>query len=203
MFISFEGIDFSGKSTQCSRAETWFEERGRHCMRVREPGGTAVSERIRDILLDTGHTAMDAVTEMLLFSAARSQVVRESIAPALERGLIVLADRFHDSTTAYQGYGRQIDLDDIMHVHRLAMHGVVPDLTLYFDIDPAVSERRRIALGRGADRMEQADRAFFNRVRNGYLELARREPGRILVIDGTPDPDTVFLQVTQAIQSRA
>jgi dTMP kinase len=202
MFISFEGIDCSGKTTQLTRVIAWFEAHGLPCLLVREPGGTAVSERIRALLLDPTHRGMDSTAEMFLFSAARSQLVRERILPALAAGTPVFADRFHDSTTAYQGYGRGIDLASIRHVHSLATHGCVPDLTLFFDISVEESMRRLRAAGRGADRMEDADAGFFQRVRYGYRALADEHRDRFVVIDGGAAVDVITARVRDLLQAR-
>jgi dTMP kinase len=190
-FITLEGIDFSGKSTQCGHLLAWFEARGLPTLLVREPGGTAISEQIRALLLDTRFDAMNPVSELLLFSAARAQLVRERIAPALASGISVIADRFHDSTTAYQGYGRGLDLDAIFRIHTLATDGLEPDRTLYYDISYETSLERRHARGRDADRMEAGDRRFFERVRAGYLALAERFPSRFIVVDGARDEAAV------------
>jgi dTMP kinase len=201
MFISFEGIDFSGKTTQIERLARCFEKRGEHSILVREPGGTVLSERIRTLLLDTEHHAMHAVTELLLFSAARSQLVHEIIIPALNRGEHVIADRFFDSTTAYQGFGRGLDIERILSLHDIAAHGITPDLTLFIDISVDESFRRRGAAGRAEDRMEQADIAFFERVRNGYHALAQRYPGRITILDGTQSIEALAHRIEALLPS--
>lgn len=184
MFITFEGIDFSGKSTQCARAVSHLCERGHMVDLLREPGGTDVSEAIRGVLLDTRYHGLEPAAELLLFSAARAQLVRERIRPALSEGRIVVADRFLDSTTVYQGFGRGIDLDAIGHVHALATDGLLPDLTILIDITVDESLARRTADGRSIDRMESADRDFFTRVREGYLTLAAGSASRVQVVDG-------------------
>lgn len=190
-FLTLEGIDFSGKSTQCRRIIRWFEEHGFPHLLVREPGGTSVSEAIRGLLLDPAHAGMTPGAELFLFSAARAQLVTERIRPALESGVSVIADRFFDSTTAYQGYGRGLDLDAIFRIHALATGGLEPDLTLCYDIPWEVSAERRRMRGGTLDRMEAADRAFFERVRLGYLALAERFPRRFVVIDGSADEERV------------
>lgn len=184
MFISFEGIDFSGKSTQCRLAVAHLESRGRRVHALREPGGTDVSEAIRAVLLDTRFHGLDPVAELLLFSAARAQLVRERLRPEIDGGSVIVADRFLDSTTAYQGYGRGLDRTAIGHVHALATDGLIPDLTILIDINVDVSLERRARQQRSIDRMESADHAFFIRVRNGYLELAAMHPDRFRVLDG-------------------
>jgi dTMP kinase len=199
MFITFEGIDYCGKSTQFQRALAELRKRGHECLDVREPGGTLLSEQIRSILLDNKHSSMVPESEMFLFSAARAQLVREVIAPSLSAGRIVMADRFHDSTTAYQGFGRGIPLDTIFAVHKLATAGIEPDLTLLFDISVDESWTRRAMRASRPDRMETSDRLFFERVRDGYLTLAGRFPGRFMVIDGARAIDTVSEDVMKAI----
>ncbi len=191
MFISFEGIDFSGKSTQLVLLTKWLTAKSMQFLVVREPGGTEISERIRTILLDKRLHEMDAVTEMLLFSASRSQLITDRIIPALEAGIIVIADRFFDSTTAYQGFGRGIEIDAIMTIHRLSTHGIVPDVTFFFDIDVHESIRRRRAIKSEADRIESADIAFFERVREGYRWLSKRFPDRFGVINGTEEIEQI------------
>jgi dTMP kinase len=184
MFITFEGIDFSGKSTQCARAVAHLGARGHEVDLLREPGGTEVSEAIRGVLLDTRYHGLEPVAELLLFSAARAQLVRERIRPALAQGCIVVADRFLDSTTVYQGFGRGIDRAAIGHIHAIATDGLLPDLTILIDIPVEESLARRAADGRSIDRMESADSTFFTRVREGYLTLASESAGRVQVVDG-------------------
>ncbi len=184
MFITFEGIDCSGKSTQIDLLIRRLRNQQRRVLLVREPGGTEISERIRALLLDVQHGEMDASTELLLFSASRSQLVIERIQPALERGDIVIADRFHDSTTAYQGYGRGIDIEAIRHIHTIATHGLIPDISFFMDISVQESLKRRSARMGSIDRMETADTAFFERVRKGYLHIASTAPSRFRIIDG-------------------
>ncbi len=199
-FITFEGIDSSGKSTQCTRTRAWLEKHDIPHLFVREPGGTAVSERVRDILLDREHHALRPVAELLLFSAARAQLIGEVIRPALARGTSIIADRFLDSTTAYQGHGRGIDLSSIAEVHRLATGGLLPDITFLLDIDVAESRRRRAAQGRDDDRMEAADEEFFARVATGYRSMAAAEPGRITLFDGRDNPDAIFDRIERILR---
>ncbi len=200
LFISFEGIDFSGKSTQCRRVLDWLRARGQSVVFVREPGGTPISERIRALLLDRTYGEMCPESELFLFSAARAQLVRETITPALAAGSNVVADRFHDSTTAYQGYGRGIDLQILHGIHNLAINETKPDLTFYFDIDYEESRRRFALLGRADDRMEASDRAFFNRVRDGYRSLAAAEPRRFAIMDGRSAPDDITDHITSILE---
>jgi dTMP kinase len=201
MFISFEGIDLSGKTTQCRLLEEWLASQNLKYISVREPGGTSISEQIRAMLLDLSHAAMDPVTELLLFSAARSQLIVEKIFPALQSGVIVLADRFHDSTTAYQGYGRGLPLESIRHMHALATHGIAPDVTFFFDLDYEETARRRAQRLESDDRMEAAGRDFFTKVRSGYLAIAEREAERFVVIDAMKSREDISLLIRQKIGS--
>jgi len=189
MLVSFEGIDGSGKSTQVAIARDRLVAAGFGVEVVREPGGTAVSERVRDILLD-GSLHVEPLAELLLFSAARAQLVAERIRPLMARGFVVLCDRFYDSTTAYQGGGRGLaDPRWLDSFHGLVTGGLVPDRTYLVQVDPAIARTRRT--GRAADRMEQAGDAFLDRVASAYRALAEAHPERILVVDGSGDPEAV------------
>jgi dTMP kinase len=202
MFITFEGIDFSGKSTQIALLRQRLEDVGRETLIVREPGGTAISEHIRALLLDPSVENMDPVSEFLLFSASRSQLVREVILPALDRGMLVIADRFFDSSTAYQGYGRGLNLDDLLRVHHLASHGITPDLTLFIDIPVAESFVRRARRSGDIDRMERADEDFYQRVRDGYLQIASSSHDRFLVLDGERPIEDIAAQIWNVVDAR-
>lgn len=183
MLITFEGIDGSGKSTQIALLEARLLASGRKVLSLREPGGTEVSERIRAILLDK-ELDVSPVAELLLFSAARAQIVRERIIPALDADVTVLLDRFYDSTTAYQGAGRDVASPDwIASLHQLATQGVVPDRTVWIDIPLEVARERQS--GQMLDRMEEADLDFFERIHDCYEELTRNEPERFVRVDGT------------------
>ena len=200
MFISFEGIDLSGKSTQITRVQKWLESLGQTCILVREPGGTPISEHIREILLDRSNEDMNAVTEMLLFSAARAQLVSHVIVPALGRGTHVLADRFHDSTLAYQGYGRGLNIEALTQVQNLATGGLQPDLTLYFDLDYQETRHRRTLRGHDNDRIEAADIDFFERVRAGYFALAEQYSDRFAIIDAAGSIEEVAGRVLTVLE---
>jgi len=191
LFVTFEGIDGCGKSTQLKLAERFLSESGRKVARLREPGSTPVAEKIRKILL-SNHSSINDVTELLLYEAARSEITAGEIAPLLKSGHIVLCDRFYDSTTAYQGYGRGLDVTMVRRLHRVAVGDVKPDLTLLFDIDLKTASAR---LGRKRDRLESQPRAFHNRVRRGFLEIAAKEKTRVKVIDGARPVEEVFEDV--------
>ncbi len=185
MFISFEGIDFSGKSTQVKLLENYLKAQNKKVKLIREPGGTEISEKIRKILLDKENNHMVMETEIFLFSASRAQLVREVIRPSLEKGYYVISDRFHDSSTAYQGYGRGLPVDSIVKINNLAIGNTVPDITFFIDIPNEVAIARKAQRSMSdLDRIEVSDENFFERVRNGYLKIAESEK-RFRVIDGT------------------
>ncbi|MGD9899174.1 MAG: dTMP kinase, partial [Calditrichaceae bacterium] len=160
-FISFEGIDFSGKTTQIELLHNYLNTKGFQVYILREPGGTVISEKIRDLLLDIKHDNMDSRAEMFLYSAARVQLLTEKIIPLLKKGYFVLADRYVDSTTAYQGYGREIDPGIIKNINRAATFDILPGITFYLEIDPAMASKRRINSGRSEDRLESAGIEFY------------------------------------------
>ena len=200
MFISFEGIDFSGKSTQIELLKDYLVDHNKKVEILREPGGTEISEKVRRILLDNKNEIMFAEAELFLFSASRAQMVREKIHPYLEKGIYVISDRFHDSSTAYQGYGRGINLDKVQMVHQLAIGDTIPDLTFFIDIPVGIANERRKKKSKiKLDRIEVADTEFYNRVRNGYLEIARKEE-RFKVIDGTQTIETIQNQIISEIE---
>jgi len=202
-FITFEGLDGSGKSTHLRRAVAWMEERGLAVEATHEPGGTPLGESIRRIFLDHRWGEMDGRVEAMLVFASRRQHLLEVIEPALAAGRHVLCDRFTDSTRAYQGEGRGLAQEWIDNLDRLATGGRRPDATLLFDLPPAAararghsSKRRR----RGdVDRLDAEDLAFYQRVRRGYLAIARREPERLRVIDATGDKEATWRQVAAVL----
>ena len=198
MIISFEGIDGSGKSTQAKRLLDRLGASSLDVLYVREPGGTAVSERIRTLLLDPS-LVMDPFAALLLFSAARAQLGREKIRPFHEAGGIVICDRFFDSTVAYQGGGRQVaDPDWLGDFQRVVTDGVVPDRTYLIRLDVATASQRlteRLGPGEAADRLESAGMAFFERVFNAYERLSASEPNRFVVINGQQSIDEVAAEV--------
>jgi dTMP kinase len=183
IFITFEGLDFSGKSTQVGLLADALSRSGAKTLVLRDPGGTAIGERIRAILLDRELLDMSDFTELFLFSASRSQLVQEIIKPALHAGTIVVCDRFYDSTTAYQGWGRGLSLEAIKSINRVAADGLLPAITYFIDIPVSEIELRMKRQKAGADRMEMSGRAFYERAREGFLQLAKEEP-RFEVIDG-------------------
>ena len=198
-FISFEGGEGSGKSTHINEAVARLRQLKHTLMLIREPGRTDVGEQIRHILQYSKKSgSMVPETELLLFCASRAQLVREIIQPALAEGQTVIADRFFDSTTVYQGVGRKIPAEAVAFINRFAVGDCVPDLTLVIDIDPRIGLER--ARGRELfDRMENQSLEFYQRVRQGYLDLAQREPGRVKVIDGSRPIVDVWKQIWEHI----
>ena len=191
-FITFEGSEGSGKSTQAKKLGAHLQQCGHPYILTREPGGTAIGESIRELLQFAPHNSeMTAETELLLFEASRSQLVREVIKPALERGMCVIADRFLDSTTVYQGAARKLDHQMIECLNAFAIGDCVPDITFALDVDAVTAQVRMQREPRQADRMEQQPEEFYERVRQGYRELAARESKRIVLIDGARDVDEI------------
>ena len=182
MFITFEGVEGCGKTTQARYLAGRLEALGRKTLVTREPGGAAISEQIRAVLLDHRNDGMDAMAEALLYEAARAQFVTEIVRPALAAGTIVICDRFADSTLAYQGYGRGLDLNTLHALNRIATGGLTPDITFLLDIPVAEGLQRRERGGEW-NRMDNAGRAFHERVYNGYHALAREEPDRWRIVD--------------------
>jgi len=199
-FITFEGGEGCGKSTQIKYVVDSLQTRGRSALVLREPGGTNVGEQIRHVLQYSKQSAgMMSEAELLLFCASRAQLVREIIQPALAAGKIVIADRFFDSTTVYQGAGRQLDTVAVRFINEFAIGTCRPDLTLVIDLDPRIGLER--ARGRELfDRMENQSLDFYDRVRQGYLALARQEPARIKVVDGNQSLTAIEQQIWKLIQ---
>lgn len=197
-FITFEGIEGSGKSTQLARVADALRAQGRTVTVSREPGGTALGDAIRTLLLDPRSQGMTPTTEILLYAASRAQHVAEVIQPALARGEIVLVDRFIDSTRAYQGAARAIDPGIVQALEQIATDGLLPDRTIVFDL-PVQIGLQRVSVRGAQDRLERETVDFHERVRQGYLALARAEPQRVVVVDATREADAVFADVWQMI----
>ncbi len=195
-FITFEGAEGSGKSTQIRKTVAFLRKKGRSVVMLREPGGTRISEAIRNILLDKQLKEMSHVTELLLYLAARAQIVREKILPALKKGKVVICDRFEDSTSAYQGYGRKIPLEAIDQVSRLVRGDLRPDLTFVLDIDI----KKGLARGGRHDRIEREALSFHERVRRGFLSLAKKHPQRMMVLDTSKSVDWVSQKVRERLE---
>jgi len=203
-FITFEGSEGCGKSTQLRRLVTRLRERGTEVLTTREPGGTPVGEKIRDLLqFDPEAVDLADETELLLFAASRAQLVREVVEPALASGAWVVADRFLDSTTVYQGIGRGLDIETVRRINAFAVGRTMPDLTILLDLDAEVGHSRALAANEGTeDRIESQPPAFFSAVRRGYLELAAEEPGRIAVVDASADVEAVAAEIERLCEER-
>ncbi len=199
-FISLEGGEGAGKSTQNRRIVEWLTGHGKIVVETREPGGTVVSEQIRQVLLDTRNAGLNATAELLMMFAARSQLVQEVILPALADDKVIVCDRFADASYAYQGGGRQLGVETVAVVEQLVLKDLQPDLTLLFDVPVDVGMTR--VAGRGeADRFEVESIRFFERVRNTYLERASANPQRFRVIDASLDETKVWLQVESVLKA--
>jgi dTMP kinase len=208
-FITFEGLDGCGKSTQLEKLAAVLRVRGIDVVTTREPGGTIIGERIRAVLLDSRTAGLDPHAEMALMFAARAQLIAEVIAPALEDGQWVLCDRFTDSTEAYQGGGRQLGSDAVLQLHRALCRGLWPDLTLLMDSDVSSSvgraRRRNLAASEETpdeNRFEKESYAFFTRVRDAFLEIAKREPQRVALVDARPKLEIVHPQIVRVVFER-
>ncbi|MCD8482745.1 MAG: dTMP kinase [Verrucomicrobia bacterium] len=202
--ITFEGSEGSGKSTQISRIANRFEAAGYDTIVTREPGGTDLGEEIRHILKH-GHSGNDMTpeAELLLFAASRAQLVREVIRPAVDSGKIVLCDRFMDSTTVYQGIGRKLQSGPVHVINTFAVGDTMPDVTVVLDIPAEIGfERLRHRVSDLPDRMEQENIEFYRKVREGYLMLAKALPERFIIVDGTPDPDTIEERIWRELRNR-
>jgi dTMP kinase len=201
LFVTFEGGDGAGKTTQASLLERWLAEQGRRVVRTREPGGTDVGARIRDIVLHhRGH--IDARAEALLYAADRAHHIATHVRPAVARGDVVIQDRYLDSSVAYQGAGRVLDADDVRALSLWATDGLLPDLTVLLDLDPAAARRRLDADDKPFDRLEAEKEDFHARVRDGFLTLADAEPRRFLVLDAETAPDDLAALVREAVADR-
>jgi len=195
-FITFEGAEGSGKSTQIRKAVAFLKKQGRSVVMLREPGGTRISEAIREILLDKRLTEMTPVTELLLYLAARAQIVGEKILPALQKGKVVISDRFEDSTRAYQGFGRRLSLEAIEQASKLVRGALKPDLTFVLDIDIKKGLKR----GGRYDRIECESLSFHERVRRGFLAVAKKEPRRVMVLDASAPVEIVSRKILERLE---
>lgn len=200
LFITVEGVDGCGKTTQAARIAAALEASGHDVLRLREPGGVAISEKIRGILLDPAHGEMGDACELLLYEAARAQLVHEVIAPALAAGKTVVCDRFYDSTTAYQAYANGFDLESVKRANALAVGECRPDVTLVFDVDVDVAAARRHGRD-AADRLELKGLEYQRRVARGFRAIAAEEPRRVRVVDASRGIDEVFTSAWQVVVS--
>jgi dTMP kinase len=209
IFITFEGLDGCGKSTQLGKLAVWLQQNGHAPVCTREPGGTPMGDRIRELLLDSHTSQLSPWAELALMFASRAQHLEELILPALRQGKIVLCDRFVDSSEAYQGGGRQLGSAPVLELHRVLCQNFFPDLTILMDSEVAHSvmrarRRNQARAQAGADeaRFERENRHFFDRVRSGFLAIAKREPQRVVCIDARRDIETVHREIVQAVSAR-
>ena len=206
-FITLEGIEGSGKTTQIARLARFLEDRGFACVTTRQPGGTLIGESIRSILLDPANRALEPNAELLLYMADRAQHIHELIRPSLQAGKTVVCDRYYDATLVYQGYARGLGLELIQNLHHLLFSDLKPDVTLLLDLPPQLGLKRawkQLSSGQRSgeeSRFEAEKIAFHEKVRAGYLELARLEPDRIRVIDASPPPDQVFADISKIVSA--
>jgi len=198
LFISFEGGDGSGKTTQIKLLREYISGKGVEVVTVREPGGVPVSEKIREIILDNRNTDMDNITEMLLYAASRAQLVSQVIIPALDSGKCVICDRFVDSSYVYQGIARGLGIDAVKTVNDIATKKLLPDITFFIDVEPKDALERRLSNSE-PDRLEREDISFHCKVHQGYIRIAGMFPERIKRIDGSLSKDEVFLQIKKHI----
>jgi len=199
LFITFEGIDACGKSTQVRMLEEFLRKNEQKVICLRDPGATPISEAIRSILLDNKNAVMSPWSELLLYEAARAQMVEESIRPSLASGCIVICDRFYDSTTAYQGYARGLNLDIVEQANQIGSVGLTPDITFILDLDARVAAERKRKIGVPADRMEAEGSFFQEKVRRGYLNIAKQHPQRVKLLDGSQSVDEIQRHIRSSI----
>jgi len=207
MLITLEGIEGSGKTTQIGFIAEYLENKGHDCILTKEPGGTQIGENIRSILLDPANTNIDAMTELLLYAADRVQHIKELIEPHITSGKTVICDRFHDSTTVYQGVTRGLDVNLIQNLHKLVLEGLLPDITLVLDLPAEVGlarawkEIKNGSRSVAETRFENEKIQFHEKVRNGYLELARCEPDRFIIVDASAKQSHVKEQITSKLNT--
>jgi len=200
--ISFEGIDFCGKSLQARMLVERLLSENVDVKLFREPGSTPISEKIRGVLLDVAHHEMSKETELLLYAAARAQMVRQELTPLLEQGKVIVCDRFYDSTTAYQGFAREIDLDFVNRLNNFATHGIKPDLTILVDLEPKIALKRKRAVNQNLDRLENESMQFYHKVRNAYLTIAhsKSDKDRFVIIEGEQTINAIKIAIYSHVQ---
>ncbi|UCG23461.1 MAG: dTMP kinase [Chloroflexota bacterium] len=202
MFVTFEGSEGSGKSTQIALLADYLRGKGYRVATTREPGGTLIGEQVRGCLHDVANREMTAAAEVLLYSASRAQLVEEVIRPALQESYVVLSDRYADSTLAYQGYGRLLNLDTLATITQLATGGLKPDLSLFLDVDVEEGLTRRSEGGEEMNRMDLQTLAFYQRVREGYLSMIAAEPDRWVIVDASRAVEAIQEDVRRHVESR-
>jgi dTMP kinase len=201
LFITLEGLDYCGKTTQARKLTSYLKMKNNSILLIREPGGDRISEKIRKILLNEKNAGMTPMTELLLYEASRAQLTQKVILPALKQEKIVVCDRYYDSTLAYQSYGRGLDNKIIRWLNQIATFGLSPDLTILIDVPVEVAMERRETERRKEDRLEKENIEFHRKIRQGYLKIARQNPRRIKVVDGTGDIDQTWQRVRRVVDS--
>ncbi len=201
MFITFEGIDLSGKSTQVKLLNNYLLGKRRKVITVREPGSTMISEKIRDILLDKEHLKMEYMTEFLLFSSSRYQLTKEIILPHLRKKTNVISDRYFDSSTAYQGYGGNLDLKVVNSINRIATENTMPDITFLINISIEECLRRKKHMNKSEDRIERKEISYYKKVIDGYLKIANNNKRRFVVIDGSENLQNIHNKIIGIVES--
>ena len=202
MFITFEGLDFSGKSTQAKLLHEYLASKSIKSILLREPGGTKISEKIREIILNPEHLEMTPLTEFMLFSASRSQLVSEVIKPHLKNGYVVICDRYYDSSAAYQSYGGKLELKQVLKVNEIATGNLKPDLTFLIDISPEEAFSRLAGRGDAKDRMENKDLKFYNKVHKGFKKIANKNKKRFVVIKGTLTIELIRSKILKTVNKK-
>jgi dTMP kinase len=207
LFITFEGVEGSGKTTQIERLNRYLTRKGISCRVTREPGGCPIGEKIRKILLNPDHREMSPLSELLLYEASRAQHVLEVVKPLLKKGMVVLCDRFSDASIAYQGYGRKVDLKWVERLNRLSSQGIKPDITFLLDCPSDVGlkralQRNRMLKKEKEERFEREKIQFHHRVRRGYLSIAKKEPNRVKIIDTRESEEKVFEKIRRIVDER-
>jgi len=202
MFITFEGLDFSGKSTQAKLLYEYLQSKKVKSVLLREPGGTKISEKIRNILLDRENLEMIPLTEFLLFSSSRAQLVSQVIAPNLKKKVVVICDRYYDSSEAYQGFGGKVGIKSIETVNNFATGGLKPDITFFIDISPAEAFKRTGSRGNVKDRMENKELSFYTRVYKGFKAIAGKNKKRFVVIDGRKSIEEIHTSIVITVKKK-
>jgi dTMP kinase len=202
MFITFEGLDFSGKSTQAKLLHEYFLVKKKKSILLREPGGTKISEKIREILLDREHLEMYPLTEFFMFSASRSQLVNEIIKPHLKKKFIVICDRYFDSSSAYQGYGGNLDMKKVDIVNSFAIGGLIPDLSFLINLSPSQAFSRAQNGDKLKDRIENKKLSYYKKVYEGFMEIADKNKKRFVILDGTKSIKDIHLKIKEIVNKK-
>jgi dTMP kinase len=202
MFITFEGLDFSGKSTQAKLLHEYLRSKKIKTILLREPGGTTISEKVREIILDREHIEMTPLTEFMLFSASRSQLVSQVIKPHLKKGYIVICDRYYDSSTAYQSYGGSLELKQVEKVNDIATGGLKPDMTIFIDLSPKEAFSRAASRGKDKDRMENKNLTFYKKVYKGFHAIANNNKKRFVVIKGSLTIEQIHQKIKEKVSKK-